>query len=42
MEIGEPPGVQCADPATWVHALQYTGRVSTVSNSQVFEEPIYN
>jgi small-conductance mechanosensitive channel len=42
MEMGQPPDVQDADPAMWVHARQYTGRIVTVSNSQVFEEPIYN
>ncbi|HEX4056512.1 MAG TPA: mechanosensitive ion channel family protein [Tepidisphaeraceae bacterium] len=42
MEMGQPPDVQDADPAMWVHARQYTGRIVTVSNSQVFDEPIYN
>jgi small-conductance mechanosensitive channel len=42
MEMGEPPPVQDAPPAVWVHARQYTGRVVTVSNSMVFDEPVYN
>jgi small-conductance mechanosensitive channel len=42
MEMGQPPDVQDADPAMWVHARQYTGRMVTVSNSKVFDEPIYN
>jgi small-conductance mechanosensitive channel len=42
MEMGQPPDVQSADPAMWVHARQYTGRVVTVSNSKVFDEPIFN
>jgi small-conductance mechanosensitive channel len=42
MEMGQPPDVQSADPAMWVHARQYTGRIVTVSNSKVFDEPIYN
>ncbi len=42
MEMGQPPDVQDADPAMWVHARQYTGRIVTVSNSKVFDEPIYN
>lgn len=42
MEMGEPPPVQAAPPATWVEARQYTGRVVTISNSVVFDEPIYN
>lgn len=42
MEMGEPPPVQDAPPAVWVHARQYTGRVVSVSNSMVFDEPVYN
>jgi small-conductance mechanosensitive channel len=42
MEMGQPPDVQDADPAMWVRSRQYTGRVVTVSNARVFDEPIYN
>jgi len=42
MEMGQPPAVQSAEPAMWVQARQYTGRIVSVSNAQVFEEPIYN
>jgi small-conductance mechanosensitive channel len=42
MEMGQPPDVQNADPAMWVHARQYTGRIVTVSNSTVFDTPVYN
>ena len=42
MEMGEPPGVQSADPAMWVKSRQFTGRISTVSNSQIFKEPVFN
>ena len=42
MEMGQPPAVQNADPAQWVKSRQYTGRVVTVSNARVFDEPIYN
>jgi small-conductance mechanosensitive channel len=42
MEMGEPPAVQNAPPAMWVQARQYTGRIVTVTNDKVFEEPIYN
>ncbi len=42
MEMGQPPDVQDADPAMWVHARQYTGRIVTVSNSKVFDDPIFN
>jgi small-conductance mechanosensitive channel len=42
MEMGQPPSVQGADPAMWVEARQYTGRIVTISNSTVFDEPVYN
>jgi len=42
MEMGQPPSVQGADPAMWVQSRQYTGRVVTVSNARIFEEPVYN
>ena len=42
MEMGQPPPVQNAEPAMWVGARQYTGRVVTVSNAVVFDEPIFN
>ena len=42
MEMGEPPGVQGAAPAMWVHSRQFTGRIVTVSNSKIFAEPVFN
>ena len=42
MEMGQPPAVQGAQPAMWVRSRQYTGRVVTVSNDQIFDEPVYN
>lgn len=42
MEMGQPPPVQEADPAIWVRSRQYTGRIVTISNSQIFDEPVYN
>ncbi len=42
MEMGQPPPVQNADPAMWVKARQYTGRIVTVSNAKVFDEPVFN
>ncbi|MEW6267979.1 MAG: mechanosensitive ion channel family protein [Thermodesulfobacteriota bacterium] len=42
MEMGQPPPVQNADPAMWVRARQYTGRIVTVSNARVFDEPVFN
>jgi small-conductance mechanosensitive channel len=40
MEMGQPPPVQNADPAMWVRARQHTGRIVTVSNAPVFDEPV--
>lgn len=43
LEMGQPAPVEPqADPAVWVLARQYTGRIVTVSNGQIFKEPIYN
>ncbi len=42
MEMGQPPTVQGADPAMWVRSRQYTGRIVTVSNAKIFDEPVYN
>jgi len=42
MEMGEPPSAQSDADAIWVHARQYTGRVVTVTNDKVFDEPVYN
>jgi small-conductance mechanosensitive channel len=42
MEMGQPPSVSGSDPAIWVRSRQYTGRIVTVSNSRIFDEPVYN
>ncbi|MEO8312437.1 MAG: mechanosensitive ion channel domain-containing protein [Caldimonas sp.] len=42
MEMGQPPSVQNADPAVWVQSRQFTGRIVTVANSKIFDEPVYN
>lgn len=42
MEMGQPPPVQNADPAMWVKSRQYTGRIVTVSNARIFDEPVFN
>ena len=42
MEMGQPPAVRTADPAMWVGSRQYTGRIVTVSNAEIFDQPIYN
>ncbi len=43
MEMGQPPQVDPGtDPAMWVHSRQFTGRIVTVTNDKVFDEPVYN
>lgn len=42
MEMGQPPAVDGASPAVWLSSRQYTGRLVTVTNDQVFANPIYN
>lgn len=42
MEMGQPPTVEGAQPPMWVRSRQYTGRVVTVSNARIFDEPVYN
>ena len=43
MEMGQPPDVtEQTEPAMWVHSRQFTGRIVTVTNDKVFDEPVYN
>lgn len=42
MEMGQPPGEQADAPSMWVRARQYTGRIVTVTNDKIFDEPVYN
>ena len=42
MEMGQPPGEAGDAPAMWVRARQYTGRIVTVTNDKIFDEPVYN
>jgi small-conductance mechanosensitive channel len=42
MEMGEPPPVQDANPSVWIHSRQFTGRICTVTNDKIFDEPVYN
>lgn len=41
MEMGVPSALQ-PDPSHWISARQYTGRVVTVTNAEVFKTPTYN
>lgn len=42
MEMGEPPAAQADAPSQWVHARQYTGRIVTITNDKIFDQPVYN
>ena len=42
MEMGEPPAEQSESPGMWVQSRQYSGRIVTLSNSVIFDEPVYN
>jgi small-conductance mechanosensitive channel len=42
MEMGQPPGERPDDPNVWVRSRQFTGRIVTITNDKVFEEPIFN
>jgi len=42
MEMGQPPQVQDSDPAMWVRARQYTGRIVSLTNDKIFDTPVYN
>ncbi len=42
MEMGEPPTAQSDSTPIWVRARQHTGRIVSVTNDKVFDEPIYN
>ncbi|HEX8523673.1 MAG TPA: mechanosensitive ion channel domain-containing protein [Tepidisphaeraceae bacterium] len=43
MEMGQPPAVEGqTDPGMWVLARQYTGRIVTITNDKIFDEPVYN
>jgi small-conductance mechanosensitive channel len=39
MEMGDPTQ---STPSVWVHGRQFTGRIVTITNDKIFEEPIYN
>ncbi len=42
MEMGEARGEQSDSPSAWVRSRQYTGRLVTVSNAVIFDQPVYN
>jgi small-conductance mechanosensitive channel len=42
MEMGQPIGERPDEPHVWVKSRQYTGRIVTITNDKIFEEPVYN
>ena len=42
MEMGQPPSNDSAASGTWVESRQFTGRIVSVSNSMIFDDPVYN
>jgi small-conductance mechanosensitive channel len=42
MEMGQPPSIENTTPPVWVKSRQFTGRIVTVTNDKIFEEPVYN
>jgi small-conductance mechanosensitive channel len=42
MEMGQSPPEQPDAPATWVKSRQFTGRVASITNDKIFEQPVYN
>jgi small-conductance mechanosensitive channel len=42
MEMGKSPAEQQDKPSMWVKSRQFTGRIVTVTNDKVFDEPVYN
>jgi len=41
MEMGASPGSD-AGPSVWVKSRQFTGRIVTVTNAKIFDDPVYN
>jgi small-conductance mechanosensitive channel len=41
MEMGVAPGSD-AGPSVWVKSRQFTGRIVTISNAKIFDDPVYN
>jgi small-conductance mechanosensitive channel len=42
LEMGQPQGDDDSAVPVWVQARQYTGRIVTVTNGAIFDEPVYN
>jgi small-conductance mechanosensitive channel len=42
MEMGQAPPEESDAPSVWVAGRQYTGRIVTITNDKIFDEPVYN
>ncbi len=42
MEMGQTQNEQGERPSMWVHSRQFTGRLVTVTNAKIFDEPVFN
>ena len=42
MEMGAPPPNQNENKETWISARQYTGRIVSLTNDKIFDNPVYN
>lgn len=42
MEMGQTVAEQGEHGSMWVHARQFTGRIVTVTNAKIFDEPVFN
>ncbi len=42
MEMGAPPPTETENKDTWISARQYTGRVVSLTNDKIFDNPVYN
>jgi small-conductance mechanosensitive channel len=42
MEMGQPSSLGDTNSSSWVKSRQFTGRIVTVTNDRIFEEPVYN
>ena len=42
LEMGQSPKEQGDAPSMWIRSRQFTGRIVTVTNDKVFDEPVYN
>jgi small-conductance mechanosensitive channel len=42
MEMGQPLSLEDTTSSSWVKSRQFTGRIVTVTNDRIFEEPVYN